>query len=46
MMVLESMKMEIAIEAPAAGTVLEVLVAEGRPVLPGQALLSLEVAQS
>jgi urea carboxylase len=42
LMVLESMKMEIAIEAPAAGTVVELLVAEGRPVLPGQPLLSLE----
>lgn len=44
LMVLESMKMEIAIEAPAAGTVVEVLVSEGRPVTPGQALAALEVA--
>jgi urea carboxylase len=46
LMVLESMKMEIAIEAPVAGTVVEVLVAEGRPVLPGQALVSLEALPS
>jgi urea carboxylase len=46
LMVLESMKMEIAIEAPVAGTVVELLVAEGRPVLPGQALVSLEALSS
>ena len=40
LVVLESMKMEIAIEAPVAGTVVELLVAEGRPVTPGQALLA------
>ena len=43
--VLESMKMEIAIEAPEAGVVLEVLVAEGRAVAPGQPLLTLEKGQ-
>jgi urea carboxylase len=41
LMVLESMKMEIAIEAPVAGTVLEVLVSEGRAVVPGQDLVTL-----
>jgi urea carboxylase len=46
LVVLESMKMEIAIEAPAAGIVLELFVAEGRPVLPGQALVSLKVLAS
>ena len=39
LVVLESMKMEIAIEAPIDGTVLEILVAEGRPVTPGQPLV-------
>jgi urea carboxylase len=41
LLVLESMKMEIAIEAPVAGTVLEVLVSEGRAVMPGQDLVTL-----
>jgi len=40
LVVLESMKMEIAIEAPVAGTVVELLVAEGRAVTPGQALVA------
>ncbi len=39
--VLESMKMEIAIEAPRAGTVLEVLASEGHAVAPGQAIFAL-----
>jgi urea carboxylase len=43
LLVLESMKMEIAIEAPSAGVVLEVLVAEGRAVTPGQPLVALSV---
>jgi len=38
LVVLESMKMEIAIEASSDGTVVEILVAEGRPVTPGQPL--------
>jgi urea carboxylase len=38
LVVLESMKMEIAIEAPATGTVLELFVTEGRPVAPGHPL--------
>jgi urea carboxylase len=46
LMVLESMKMEIAIEAPVAGTVLELLVGEGRPVQPGQALIALSASVS
>jgi urea carboxylase len=45
LIVLESMKMEIAIEAPEAGVVLEVLVVEGRAVAPGQPLLTLEKGQ-
>jgi urea carboxylase len=38
LVVLESMKMEIAIETPLEGTVVEVFAAEGRPVAPGQPL--------
>jgi urea carboxylase len=38
LVVLESMKMEIAIEMPFEGTVVELFVAEGRPVAPGQPL--------
>jgi urea carboxylase len=38
LVVLESMKMEIAIEAPASGIVVELFVAEGRPVAPGHPL--------
>lgn len=40
--ILESMKMEIPCLAPEEGTVREILVAEGRPVSPGQSLLLLE----
>jgi urea carboxylase len=36
LLVVESMKMEIAIEAPSDGVVLELLVSEGRAVSPGQ----------
>ncbi len=39
LVVLESMKMEIAIEATMEGTVVELCVSEGRAVTPGQALL-------
>jgi urea carboxylase len=46
LMVLESMKMEIAIEAPVAGTVCNVLVTEGRPVQPGQALIALSASEA
>jgi urea carboxylase len=46
LLVLESMKMEIAIEAPAAGVVVEFLVAEGRAVSPGQALVAFRVGES
>jgi urea carboxylase len=38
LVVLESMKMEIAIESPVDGTVLELFVSGGREVAPGQAL--------
>jgi urea carboxylase len=40
--ILESMKMEILIEAPSAGRVREVLCAEGRPVHAGESLFVLE----
>jgi urea carboxylase len=46
LLVLESMKMEIAIEAPAAGVVVEVLVGEGRAVAPGQPLLALRAGDA
>ncbi len=36
LLVVESMKMEIVIEAPSDGSVAEILVAEGRVVAPGQ----------
>jgi len=42
LMIVESMKMEIPVESPAAGTVRELLVAEGEAVEDGQWLLSLE----
>jgi urea carboxylase len=40
--ILESMKMEIPCPAPASGKVQEILLAEGRPVAPGQNLLLLK----
>jgi urea carboxylase len=46
LLVVESMKMEIAVEAPNDGVVVELLVAEGHPVAPGQrvAVLKSEAA--
>ncbi|HVJ19982.1 MAG TPA: urea carboxylase [Polyangiaceae bacterium] len=44
LMVLESMKMEIAVESPSDGTVVEVLAAEGHAVSPGQALVALRAS--
>ena len=41
-MILESMKMEIPVAAPRAGTVKTLLVAEGEQVAEGQALAVLE----
>jgi biotin carboxyl carrier protein len=35
-MIVESMKMEIAVEAPSDAVVVELLVGEGRTVAPGQ----------
>lgn len=42
-LILESMKMEIPVDAPADGTVLEILVGEGDPVKEGQIVARLEV---
>lgn len=42
LLILEAMKMEIPVTADDAGTVLEVLVAEGDSVGPGQNLFSFE----
>jgi biotin carboxyl carrier protein len=41
-MVLEAMKMETYVTAPAAGTVKKVLVEVGKPVKMGQALVEFE----
>ena len=42
LLIVESMKMEIPVEAPAAGTVRELLVAEGEAVQDGQWLITLD----
>jgi biotin carboxyl carrier protein len=42
LLIVESMKMEIPVEAPASGTVREVLVAEGEAVQDGQWLVTLD----
>ena len=42
LLVVESMKMEIPVEAPAAGTVRELRVAEGEAVKDGQWLATLD----
>jgi biotin carboxyl carrier protein len=42
LMILESMKMEIPVEAEEDGTVTAILVAEGESVADGQALVELE----
>jgi acetyl-CoA carboxylase biotin carboxyl carrier protein len=41
-MILESMKMEIPIQAPAAGTISAILVQEGDAVEEGQAIATLD----
>ncbi len=41
LVILESMKMEMPVEAPAAGTVAEVKVQEGQPVQEGDVLVVL-----
>ena len=40
--IIESMKMEIPVTATAAGTVVEILIAEGQPVVEDQAVLVIE----
>ena len=40
--ILESMKMEIPVEAPAAGTIAEVLIAEGQTIAEDQPLFRIE----
>jgi len=40
--ILESMKMEMPVESPAAGKVASIAVAEGQPVEEGATLLTLE----
>jgi biotin carboxyl carrier protein len=42
LLVLESMKMEIPVDAPVAGKVVEILVAEGASIDEGQALIVIE----
>lgn len=42
LLIVESMKMEIPVEAPSGGTVTEVLVAEGDAVADGQWLVRLD----
>lgn len=42
LIVLESMKMEIPVEAPASGKLVEILVAEGDTISEGQALATVE----
>lgn len=44
-LVIESMKMEIAVTAPRAGIVAELLVAEGDAVVEGQTVARLEGAE-
>ena len=41
-MILESMKMEMPIEAPADGKILTITVSEGEPVQEGQVVATLE----
>ncbi|HYP88290.1 MAG TPA: carboxyltransferase domain-containing protein, partial [Polyangiaceae bacterium] len=42
LLIVESMKMEIAVEAPADGKIIELLVSEGRAVAPGQRVAVLQ----
>ena len=41
--ILESMKMEIPVEAPSAGTVAEIMIAEGQTIAEDQPLFRIEV---
>jgi acetyl-CoA carboxylase biotin carboxyl carrier protein len=42
--ILESMKMEMPVEAPAEGTITEILITEGESVQEGQVLMRMEEA--
>ena len=42
LVILESMKMEMPVEAPASGTVREILVSEGQPIAEGAVIAVLE----
>ena len=42
LVIIESMKMEMPVEAPSAGTVKEILCAEAKPVTEGDVLVVLE----
>jgi urea carboxylase len=42
LLIVESMKMEVVVEAPSDGVIIELLVAEGRAVAPGQRVAILE----
>ncbi|MEY2935665.1 MAG: hypothetical protein RL033_6414, partial [Pseudomonadota bacterium] len=44
LVIVESMKMEVTIEAPSDGIVVDVLASDGRTVAPGQRLLTLRVS--
>ena len=44
LVIIESMKMEIPVEAPAAGDVVEVLVGEGEPVTEDQVVARIRTA--
>ena len=46
LVVVESMKMEVTVEAPCAGTVAEVLCREGKPVSAGQPVVILREAMA
>ncbi|HEX2571352.1 MAG TPA: biotin/lipoyl-binding carrier protein [Polyangia bacterium] len=42
LVILESMKMEMPVEAPSSGTVREILVSEGQPIAEGAVIAVLE----
>ena len=44
LVIVESMKMEVTVEAPCAGTVIDVLCREGKPVSAGQPVVVLREA--
>ncbi|MGB7184784.1 MAG: acetyl-CoA carboxylase biotin carboxyl carrier protein subunit [Burkholderiaceae bacterium] len=46
LIIVESMKMEIPVEAPFAGTISSILVAEGEAITEGQAVIELSPASA